>query len=112
MGTNRNPDEPLTTLLFRLTPHTGDRVLVINGDRLAGIVTARAITRLIDVHTLPVPTACRETPRSRDSPTRPVFRILLCPWTFRTPCGGSSLTAVVTSARKSGGANCGRRTDR
>jgi Zn-dependent protease/predicted transcriptional regulator len=43
------PDEPLITLLERLTPHTGDRVLVVNADRVVGIVTARDITRLIDV---------------------------------------------------------------
>ncbi|HXA89729.1 MAG TPA: CBS domain-containing protein [Mycobacterium sp.] len=48
------PDEPLTTLLARLTPHTGDRVLVVNGGHVVGIVTARDITRLIDVRRLAV----------------------------------------------------------
>jgi Zn-dependent protease len=46
------PGEPLTALLERLTPLTGDRALVLDAGHVVGIVTARDITRLIDVRRL------------------------------------------------------------
>ena len=50
------PHEPVLTLLERLTPVTGGRALVIDGDQVVGIVTASDLTRLIDVRRLALPT--------------------------------------------------------
>ena len=49
------PREPLTALLERLTPDTGGRALVVDSDRVVGIVTASDLTRLIDVYKLALP---------------------------------------------------------
>ena len=49
------PHEPLTSLLERLAPSGGTRALVVDRGQVVGIVTARDISRLIDVHTLAVP---------------------------------------------------------
>jgi Zn-dependent protease/CBS domain-containing protein len=49
------PDEPLTTLLARMGASAGRRALVVDGDRLAGIVTASDLSRLIDVYQLAAP---------------------------------------------------------
>jgi Zn-dependent protease len=47
------PAEPLTTLMERLDPATGRRVLVRDeGGRLVGIVTASDVARLVDVRML------------------------------------------------------------
>jgi CBS domain-containing protein len=46
------PHEPITALLDRLTPTTGGRALAVDDWRVVGIITARDITRLIDVHQL------------------------------------------------------------
>lgn len=51
------PDEPVTTLLERLAANGGHRALVIDGDRVTGIVTAHDLTRLIDVYRLARPRA-------------------------------------------------------
>jgi len=53
------PAEPLLGLLARLTPHTGDRALVVQDGHVIGIVTASDVTRLIDTRglTLPGPAA-------------------------------------------------------
>ncbi len=51
------PDEPLTALLGRLGAAAGNRALVIDGGRLAGIVTASDLSRLIDVYRLASPLA-------------------------------------------------------
>jgi Zn-dependent protease len=48
-------DEQLTALLERLAPSGGRRALVFDRGRLAGIVTASDISRLIDVRTLALP---------------------------------------------------------
>lgn len=47
-----SPQEPLTDVVHRLTPVTGDRALVVDAGRVVGIITARDIARLIDVHEL------------------------------------------------------------
>jgi Zn-dependent protease/CBS domain-containing protein len=49
------PHEPLTSLLERLAPSGSSRALVVDSGQVVGIVTARDISRLIDVHTLAVP---------------------------------------------------------
>jgi CBS domain-containing protein len=49
------PHEPLTALLERLGSHAGNRALVIDAGRLAGIVTASDLSRLIDVYRLASP---------------------------------------------------------
>jgi Zn-dependent protease len=49
------PHEPLTSLLERLAPSGSSRALVVESGQVVGIVTARDISRLIDVHTLAVP---------------------------------------------------------
>jgi CBS domain-containing protein len=49
------PDEPLISLLERLAPSGGSRALVVDSGQVVGIVTARDISRLIDVRTLAVP---------------------------------------------------------
>lgn len=46
------PGEPLTALLERLRPDIGNRALVIDAGRLAGIVSASDLSRLIDVYQL------------------------------------------------------------
>ncbi|MBS4730708.1 site-2 protease family protein [Mycobacterium sp. SM1] len=46
------PDEPLTALLERLRSDVGNRALVIDAGRLAGIVSASDLSRLIDVYQL------------------------------------------------------------
>jgi len=46
------PDEPVTALLERLAANAGKRALVVDGGRVAGIVTAHDLTRLIDVYRL------------------------------------------------------------
>jgi Zn-dependent protease len=47
------PADPLTTLMERLDPATGRRVLVMDeGGRLVGIVTANDVARLVDVRML------------------------------------------------------------
>jgi Zn-dependent protease/CBS domain-containing protein len=51
------PDEPLTALLARMGAGAGNRALVVDGDRLAGIVTASDLSRLIDVYRLAAPLA-------------------------------------------------------
>jgi Zn-dependent protease/CBS domain-containing protein len=51
------PDEPVTTLLERLAANGGHRALVVDGDRVTGIVTAHDLTRLIDVYRLARPRA-------------------------------------------------------
>jgi Zn-dependent protease/CBS domain-containing protein len=50
-----SPGEPLTALLERLGPDTGNRALVVDGGRVVGIVTAADITRWIDVRRLAMP---------------------------------------------------------
>lgn len=49
------PDEPITALLERLAPSRGSRALVVDRGQVVGIVTARDISRLLDVRTLAVP---------------------------------------------------------
>ena len=49
------PHEPLISLLERLAPSGSSRALVVDSGQVVGIVTARDISRLIDVHTLAVP---------------------------------------------------------
>ncbi|MCV7257517.1 site-2 protease family protein [Mycobacterium shimoidei] len=49
------PEEPVTALLERLTPGWGERALVMDASGLVGIVTARDLTRLINVHQLVTP---------------------------------------------------------
>jgi Zn-dependent protease/CBS domain-containing protein len=49
------PDEPLTALMERLASHAGHRALVIDRGRLAGIITASDLSRLIDVYRLASP---------------------------------------------------------
>jgi Zn-dependent protease/CBS domain-containing protein len=49
------PHEPLTALLQRLGPHPGNRALVVDAGRLAGIITASDLSRLIDVYRLASP---------------------------------------------------------
>ncbi len=51
------PQESLSALLERLGPDAGNRALVIDGGRLAGIVTASDLSRLIDVYRLTSPPA-------------------------------------------------------
>jgi CBS domain-containing protein len=46
------PDEPVTALLARLTKAPGGRALILNGGRVAGIVTANDIARLLDARPL------------------------------------------------------------
>jgi Zn-dependent protease len=46
------PGEPLEALFERLTPAGGNRVLVFDGERLVGIVTATDITRAVEVRAL------------------------------------------------------------
>ncbi len=50
--TTAAPDEPLTALLERLRSQAADRALVVDADGLVGIVTARDLSRLIDVYRL------------------------------------------------------------
>lgn len=45
-------EEPIATVVRRLTPITGERILVVNAGRAIGIITARDIARLIDVRSL------------------------------------------------------------
>lgn len=49
------PDEPLAALLERRGPTAGNRALVLDSDRLVGIVTASDLGRLIDVYRLASP---------------------------------------------------------
>jgi Zn-dependent protease/CBS domain-containing protein len=49
------PDEPLTALLERLGSDGGNRALVVDADGLAGMVTARDLSRLIEVYRLASP---------------------------------------------------------
>lgn len=42
------PDEPLSELLPRLTPQTGQRALVVDDGRLVGIVSPRDVTRELE----------------------------------------------------------------
>ncbi|UQX10345.1 CBS domain-containing protein [Candidatus Mycobacterium methanotrophicum] len=51
------PHEPLTVLLERLGSDAGNRALVVDEGRLAGIVTASDLSRLIDVYRLASPQA-------------------------------------------------------
>lgn len=46
------PDEPVTTLLERLAAASGRRALVLDADRVVGIVTASDLARLVDVYRL------------------------------------------------------------
>lgn len=46
------PHEPIAALLDRVTPTAGGRALVVDDGRVVGIVTARDITRLIDIRQL------------------------------------------------------------
>jgi Zn-dependent protease/CBS domain-containing protein len=46
------PDEPLTALLQRLGPKSGDRALVVADGAVVGIVTASDLSRLLDVYRL------------------------------------------------------------
>ncbi|MGW5723384.1 site-2 protease family protein [Amycolatopsis sp. NPDC003865] len=46
------PDQPLSEILPGLSPDTGGRVLVFDGDRLAGIVTPTDVARTIAAHEL------------------------------------------------------------
>lgn len=48
-------DEPLSALLERLRAGAGNRALVVDDGRLAGIVTATDLSRLIDVYRLAAP---------------------------------------------------------
>lgn len=52
-----SPSESVTTLLERLGASGGHRALVVDGDRVVGIVTAHDLTRLIDVYRLARPRA-------------------------------------------------------
>ena len=45
-----SPDEPLTALLQRLAPRSGDRALVIDAGHVVGIVTSSDLSRLLDVY--------------------------------------------------------------
>ena len=49
------PDQPLTELLERLSPHTGGRALVFDNGRLVGIITPTDITRTIELRSLDAP---------------------------------------------------------
>ncbi len=46
------PGEPLDALFERLSPEGGNRVLVLDGQRLVGIVTAADITRAVEMRAL------------------------------------------------------------
>jgi Zn-dependent protease len=46
------PGDPVDTLVARLSPESGNRVLVFDGDRLVGIVTAADIARTLEVRAL------------------------------------------------------------
>lgn len=52
-----SPNEPITTLLERLAAKGSNRALVVDGDRVTGIVTAHDLTRVIDVYRLARPHA-------------------------------------------------------
>lgn len=50
-------NEPVTTLLERLAANGNNRALVVDGDRVTGIITAHDLTRLVDVYRIARPSA-------------------------------------------------------
>lgn len=49
------PDEPITTLLERLSAGQTNRALVVDAGKVTGIITAHDLTRLVDVYRLARP---------------------------------------------------------
>jgi Zn-dependent protease len=51
-GTTCTPDDLLEDVLEKLAPRSGMRILVMDGERLVGVITARDISRIVQRHAL------------------------------------------------------------